>query len=530
MKTWLSKDSGKASQATSPGSAPPSASFATVKSRGPEDAPEVLAELLLDEAAQDGNSELSEWGDDDEEEDAKPDLIEDSSSLPEASTGASALAVPEEDNSVDDKSVTSAATSLAHKPLKMSYSFWGKRKFGSSGGARKSVVRVHVRKKEVGELSRLLCVQALVGVHAGPIWVCEWSTDGTHMASAGKDGRILVWQVLPSPHMSNHSPKGDGGSGGGESQSVFAGVVVLGPPLFAPHPVKAFAGHTADVTSVAWNQSGFVISGSVDKTARVWHLTTTQCLAVLAHPDFVSGVDMHPTDDSLALTGCLDKQLRLWDLATGQCLRVAQTPALITCVKFNLAGDRAIAGLMNGNVFFFQADKLRYYTQVECRGSKGLRKVTSLRCFKYPGAAREMLLVTCNDNRTRLYSMDDFSLACKYRGALNSGRLPIGARCSDDGSYLLCGSEDRQVVLWRTRNDHVKSIFGRQGRRDMCDTFEAFHACGAGAVTVACFAPVGGGHSHGHSGSKGGSEDGLAGAFIVTASEGTIAVFENERV
>jgi WD40 repeat protein len=167
-----------------------------------------------------------------------------------------------------------------------------------------------------------------------------------------------------------------------------------------------------------------------------------------------------------------------------------QTPALVSAVRFNTEGDLAVAGLVNGHAVFYQlAGGLRYYTQIECRGSKGSRKVTSLRFFRVPGSRKEMLVLTSNDSRVRLYSMDDFSLVCKYRGAANGARLQIGATCSHDGRHIVCGSEDRSVVLWRARNDLVKTIFGRQGRRDMCDTFESFHATANGPVTAACFAP-----------------------------------------
>jgi len=78
----------------------------------------------------------------------------------------------------------------------------------------------------------------------------------------------------------------------------------------------------------------------VDKTARVWHLLSSHCLAVFKHPDFVTSVDFHPRDDWLFITGCFDKQLRLWDAAEGHCLKRVQAPSIITCVKFNIEGDK----------------------------------------------------------------------------------------------------------------------------------------------------------------------------------------------
>ena len=97
------------------------------------------------------------------------------------------------------------------------------------------------------------------------------------------------------------------------------------------------------------------------------------------------------------------------------------------------------------------------------------------------------MLVTTNESRTRLYNMDDFSLVCRYRGAANS-TLQIGATCSEDGRHILCGSEDKTVVLWRLKNDLVKTFLGGQGRHGMCDTYEMFYAS-SGIVTATCFGP-----------------------------------------
>jgi len=120
--------------------------------------------------------------------------------------------------------------------------------------------------------------------------------------------------------------------------------------------------------------------------------------------------------------------------------------------------------------------------------------VTTIRFVTVPGKpgsdakSQEYMLVTTNESRSRLYNMDDFSLVCKYRGASNSS-MQIGATCSSDGRHIICGSEDRSVVVWRLKNDLAAKTFLSQSRRDMCDTYESFHATVSGPVMVACFAP-----------------------------------------
>ena len=54
------------------------------------------------------------------------------------------------------------------------------------------------------------------------------------------------------------------------------------------------------------------------------------------------------------------------------------------------------------------------------------------------------LLVTTNDSRIRLIKMDDFSMTCKYKGHVNDN-MQIEAQFCNDGSHIICGSEDNCV-------------------------------------------------------------------------------------
>ncbi len=92
---------------------------------------------------------------------------------------------------------------------------------------------------------------------------------------------------------------------------------------------------------------------------------------------------------------------------------------MITSVAFTPDARIVIAGLYNGVCTFYLTDGLRYLTQVECRNRKGSmkrgRKVTGLEFIN----SGSHLLVTTNDSRLRLISMEDFSMTHKYKGLVN---------------------------------------------------------------------------------------------------------------
>ncbi|XP_060684947.1 F-box/WD repeat-containing protein 7-like [Hemiscyllium ocellatum] len=62
-----------------------------------------------------------------------------------------------------------------------------------------------------------------------------------------------------------------------------------------------------------------LVSGSSDKTARVWDLFTANCLHVLdSHTDAVTSVCIK---DEVIVTGCADSLIRIFQTETGSCLR-----------------------------------------------------------------------------------------------------------------------------------------------------------------------------------------------------------------
>lgn len=205
-------------------------------------------------------------------------------------------------------------------------------------------------------------------------------------------------------------------------------------------------------TNVA--QNNFLLSSSMDKTVRLWHVSRKECLCCFQHSDFVTAIVFHPRDDRFFLAGSLDSKLRLWSIPDKSVAFWNELPDLITAVAFTPDGRMAIAGCLSGLCLFYETEGLRYHTQVHVRSSHGRNakgsKITGIETITFPPGdlnGEVKLLITSNDSRVRMYNARDKSLEMKFKGNENTCSQ-IHATFSDDAQYVISGSEDRRVYIW----------------------------------------------------------------------------------
>ncbi|EYE94084.1 WD40 repeat domain-containing protein [Aspergillus ruber CBS 135680] len=280
------------------------------------------------------------------------------------------------------------------------------------------------------------------------VWSLVFSRDGKYLAAAGQDRKVRIWAVIASPS-DRDEVESDEEQDNDELPKLKA-------PVFRSKPIQVFEGHTGSILDLSWSKNNFLLSSSMDRTVRLWHVTRPECLCCFQHSDFVTSIQFHPRDDRFFLAGSLDTKLRLWSIPDKSVAFVVSVPAMITSVAFTPDGQYAIAGCLNGLCIIYQTDGLRPVDQMHVRSARGRNargsKITGIDTISLPpndSNADVKLLITSNDSRIRLYNFRNRSLEAKFRGNENTCSQ-IRASFSDDGKHIICGSEDRRTYIWPT--------------------------------------------------------------------------------
>ncbi|KAF3910924.1 Xenin [Dactylellina cionopaga] len=333
---------------------------------------------------------------------------------------------------------------------------------------------------------------------SGAIWSLKFSKDGRYLAVAGQDKIVTVWEVLSSEEDRREHEIDEDSQEFSNGHNLYSnGGVRLNAPVFRAEPLREYTGHTADILDLSWSKNNFLLSSSMDKTVRLWHVSRAECLCAFQHSDFVTSILFHPKDDRFFLAGSLDSKLRLWSIPDKSVAFSVELPDLITAVAFTPDGKYAIAGCLSGLCIFYETEGLRYHTQVHVRSSHGRNargsKITGIEALQFPPDdpnGEIKLLITSNDSRVRMYNFRDKSLEIKFRGNENTCSQ-IHATFSDDMKYVICGSEDRKVYIW-----DVNAGLGEKKTKVPLEYFEAHSSI----VTCAIIAPAKTRQLLGHSG------------------------------
>lgn len=373
-------------------------------------------------------------------------------------------------------------------------------------------VRVRQYGKSCKELTAVYKTQE-IQAHNGSIWSIKFSLDGKYLASAGEDCVIHIWQVMEtekkgdllmqksednnldllyianasselssvSPNSYSHLEKKRRGRSSISRKSLSLEHYVIPETMFAlsEKPISSFQGHEDDVLDLSWSKSQHLLSSSMDKTVRLWHLSSKSCLRIFSHIDYVTCIQFNPVDDRYFISGSLDAKVRIWSIPDRQVVDWNDLHEMVTAACYTPDGQGALVGTYKGNCRLYNTseNKLQQKSQINLQNKKKKSHHKKITGFQFaPGSSSEVL-VTSADSRIRV--VDGVDLVHKFKGFRNTNSQ-ISATLTANGKYVVSASEDSHVYIWKHEADSRPS---RSKSVTVTRSYEHFH-CHNASVAV----------------------------------------------
>jgi len=193
--------------------------------------------------------------------------------------------------------------------------------------------------------------------HNRDVNAVAWSPCGQWLASGGDDRMIFIYDAKTFEVKSSlsvdagfggvqsvsFSPKGDMVAAGCHNGNIFFVDAAAGEIK------SSLRGHNHYVSSLAFkpDDPNVLVTGSWDKTVKLWDLSTSTCLSTMTgHFDRVNSVCWNNDGTKLA-SGSDDSTVKIWNPATGECLWTVNVDGRVDSIDFAPCGNKLAVACNN---------------------------------------------------------------------------------------------------------------------------------------------------------------------------------------
>lgn len=215
-------------------------------------------------------------------------------------------------------------------------------------------------------------------------------------------------------------------------------------------PEKILQGHTDNIWSIAFSPDGkIIVSGSSDRTVKIWDSQTGQCLnTLLGHTRPVLSVAFSPNGQIIASCGG-HSIIKLWDVTTGECIQTIQEVASYI-LKFSPHNYILASGNTSGVIKLWDVRDGQLITTLGRYGNP----IISL-AFSPDG---QILAGGGFDGTVTLWNLS--TNKCIHTIEINTGSA-WSLAFSPDGKNLACGSNAETIHLYNLNiNQDIKILHG----------------------------------------------------------------------
>ncbi|KAL9110116.1 MAG: hypothetical protein Q9227_005310 [Pyrenula ochraceoflavens] len=248
--------------------------------------------------------------------------------------------------------------------------------------------------------------------HTDEVWMVQFSNDGLKLATAGRDGSVLIWDAIDF------------------------------------RILHKLTNHDGSVSYVSWSPDDTkLITCSKDKKARLFDIESGRCLITLDHRDEPVTTATWAPDGLSFVTGSLDLEFNMahWKVS-GENLHIWKAGVRIQDCAITPDGQRIVAISCDKKlcVFNFQtrAEEYRISFPVE------LTSVIVTADSRY-------MLISTSGNEIQLLDIQTTDVVRRYQGQ-QQGKFVIRSTLGGAAeNFVVSGSEDSYIYVWHKENGQL---------------------------------------------------------------------------
>lgn len=320
------------------------------------------------------------------------------------------------------------------------------------------------------------------GVHCIAI-----SPDDRFAVAAGDTSQIFVWDIATGKNKKIFETDNERitdvriSHDGHFAISISDGNIVDVWDLIANQRVCQLEGHVSHITCLEMTKTGYIATGSVDKTIRIWDLGGLVCHKVLkghkdkvlcvavtpcgkkvfsggedhsvgiwniesgeclgifeGHKDGVNCIVVSP-NGKYAVSASWDQTLRVWDVESCQCLQVLEGHSgIINSVVISADSKKVISAGEDKNILIWNIETGDCINSLEGHA-------VSVTCLKI-GEQTQTIVSGSWDHTIKMWDMDSGECLNSLEGHTD---LVNAIAMTKDESYMLSGGDDPVLRVWK---------------------------------------------------------------------------------